>query len=221
MLKGDVRLPTQTFFNLSEEKRNRLIYAAMEEFSKKSLNQASINTIIKKACVSRGSFYQYFENKEDLFFYIMKLVKTDSERLLVEEIIKADGDLFIGVRKYFPKLLLSVMETPNADFFKQLFLHLDYRTSKEVTPEQLREYEEGKVTRKDVFSHVDRDQLKANTDEKLLCLVNFIVSMMMQEIVEGYAKERSRKEIYFYFCQKLNWVEHGARKEIKTEAEEK
>lgn len=215
------RLPTQTFFNLSEEKRNRLIYAATEEFSEKSLNQASINMIIKKASVSRGSFYQYFENKEDLFFYIMKLVKTDSERLFIDEIKKADGDLFTGVRKYFPKLLSSVMETPNANFFKQLFLHLDYRTSKEVTPEQLRENEEGNATRKAVFSHVDRNRLKAGTDEELLCLVSFIVSMMMQEIVEGYAKERSRKEIHSYFCQKLNWLEHGARKEIKSEAEEK
>ena len=214
-------MPTQTFFNLSEEKRNRLIDAAMEEFSEKSLNQASINTIIKNACVSRGSFYQYFENKEDLFFYIMKLVKTDSQRLFIEEIKKADGDLFLGVRHYFPKLLSSVMETPNADFFKQLFLHLDYRTSKEVTPEQLRESEEGNATRKAVFSHVDRNRLKADTDEELLCLLNFIVSMMMQEIVEGYAKERPRKKIHFYFCRKLKWLEHGARKEVKSEAGEK
>lgn len=215
------RLPTQTFFNLSEEKRKRLIDAAMEEFSEKSLNQASINTIIKNACVSRGSFYQYFENKEDLFFYIMKLVKTDSQRLFIEEIKKADGDLFLGVRHYFPKLLSSVMETPNADFFKQLFLHLDYRISKEVTPEQLRESEEGNTARKAVFSHVDRNRLKADTDEELLCLLNFIVSMMMQEIVEGYAKERPKKKIQFYFCQKLNWLEHGARKEVKSEAGEK
>ena len=214
-------MPTQTFFNLSEEKRKRLIDAAMEEFSEKSLNQASINTIIKNACVSRGSFYQYFENKEDLFFYIMKLVKTDSQRLFIEEIKKADGDLFLGVRHYFPKLLSSVMETPNADFFKQLFLHLDYRISKEVTPEQLRESEEGNTARKAVFSHVDRNRLKADTDEELLCLLNFIVSMMMQEIVEGYAKERPKKKIQFYFCQKLNWLEHGARKEVKSEAGEK
>ncbi|MDN6397966.1 MAG: TetR/AcrR family transcriptional regulator, partial [Alkalibacterium sp.] len=50
-------MPTQTFFNLSEEKRERLIAGAMKEFSAKPLNEASISNIVKNSEISRGSFY--------------------------------------------------------------------------------------------------------------------------------------------------------------------
>lgn len=59
-------MPKTTFFHLSEEKQSRLLNAAKNEFSRTSLKEASIANIVKLAEIPRGSFYQYFENKEDL-----------------------------------------------------------------------------------------------------------------------------------------------------------
>ena len=64
-------MPTNTFFNLPIEKREKIINAAKSEFVEYSFHDASINKIIKSAGISRGSFYMYFENKEDLFLYIL------------------------------------------------------------------------------------------------------------------------------------------------------
>ena len=44
--------------------------AAWEEFTTNSYTDASINRIIQKAHIPRGSFYQYFQDKEDLFWYL-------------------------------------------------------------------------------------------------------------------------------------------------------
>jgi AcrR family transcriptional regulator len=66
-------LPTQTFFNLPEEKRERIIDAAILEFASCSVSQARIARIIEKAGIPRGSFYQYFENLKDLYKYIFDL----------------------------------------------------------------------------------------------------------------------------------------------------
>lgn len=68
-------MPKQTFFNLSEEKKSRLLEAAYAEFSKVSLEEASINVIVQQSDISRGSFYQYFEDKEDLYFYCLYLLR--------------------------------------------------------------------------------------------------------------------------------------------------
>ena len=46
--------------------------AAENEFLENSFDAASINRIIKEAAIPRGSFYQYFESKEDLLIYILK-----------------------------------------------------------------------------------------------------------------------------------------------------
>lgn len=66
-------MPTQTFFNLPEEKKNRIIRAAIQEFAAYSFDQASIAHIIEKAGIPRGSFYQYFENLKDVYKYIINL----------------------------------------------------------------------------------------------------------------------------------------------------
>ena len=64
-------MPTQRFFNLKEEKRRAIVRAAVHEFSRVPYSVASINQIIKEADISRGSFYTYFEDKDDLLQYLV------------------------------------------------------------------------------------------------------------------------------------------------------
>lgn len=66
-------MPKQTFFNLDEKKRLTILNAALEEFSTHSYNDASINTIVGKSNISKGSLYQYFEDKKDLYLYLIEL----------------------------------------------------------------------------------------------------------------------------------------------------
>ena len=67
-------MPTDTFFNLSDEKRERIIDAALKEFANRSYHKSRITAIADDAGIAKGSFYQYFEGKKDLFGYIMKLI---------------------------------------------------------------------------------------------------------------------------------------------------
>jgi AcrR family transcriptional regulator len=73
-------VPTQTFFNLSNDKRERIINAAMEEFAQYSFNQASIARIIEQAGISRGSFYQYFADIKDVYKFLFE--KAGQEKLV-------------------------------------------------------------------------------------------------------------------------------------------
>ena len=47
-----------TFYNLSDDKRKRVLQAILEEFADTDSEKISINRIIKRANISRGSFYQ-------------------------------------------------------------------------------------------------------------------------------------------------------------------
>jgi len=53
--------------NMEEEKRNRIINSALEEFSKNSFEKASTNNIVKKAGISKGLLFHYFNSKQELF----------------------------------------------------------------------------------------------------------------------------------------------------------
>ena len=59
-------MPKETFLKLPEEKKNKILKAAKKEFARVPIENVSIKNIVEEADIARGSFYQYFESKEDL-----------------------------------------------------------------------------------------------------------------------------------------------------------
>ncbi|MDL1970934.1 MAG: TetR/AcrR family transcriptional regulator [Candidatus Desulfofervidaceae bacterium] len=62
--------PQKTFLTLPEGKQARLLETATEEFAAQGYQKASINRIVEKLGIAKGSIYQYFRNKEHLFLYV-------------------------------------------------------------------------------------------------------------------------------------------------------
>ncbi|MCB1199710.1 MAG: TetR/AcrR family transcriptional regulator [Leptospiraceae bacterium] len=56
---------------LKKEKQTAIINAAVLEFSKAGFQNASTNAIVKHAEISKGSLFQYFSDKRELYFFIL------------------------------------------------------------------------------------------------------------------------------------------------------
>jgi len=89
-------VPSDTFFRLPEEKRQRLMDAAWEEFTTVRFSDASINKIIRSANIPRGSFYQYFTDKDDLFSYLVRPLQQHFFELARQEVLAAKGSMQIA-----------------------------------------------------------------------------------------------------------------------------
>ncbi|SEP39614.1 TetR/AcrR family transcriptional regulator [Propionispora vibrioides] len=88
-------MPKDTFYNLSDEKQQKIFDAAVREFSSRRFSEASINQIVKTAGIPRGSFYQYFSGKEDIFGYMFeKIVGEKREVIYQAEDLNLDADVF-------------------------------------------------------------------------------------------------------------------------------
>jgi AcrR family transcriptional regulator len=94
-------MPTETFFRLPAEKRERFVDEAIREFADKPFAEASLSQIAARAQVAKGSVYQYFGDKLDLY------------RWLVAEEVPARKRAF-----------LAASEAP-ADFFARLELVIE------------------------------------------------------------------------------------------------
>src|SRR5699024_1310411 len=94
-------VPKQTFFNLSKQKKETLVQAAKKEFSRVSLAEASISNIIKEAEIPRGSFYQYFEDKEDLYFYLLSEHAKKRRTEFTVSLKKHEGNIFGAMTDMF------------------------------------------------------------------------------------------------------------------------
>ena len=94
-------MPSNTFLNLPEDKQTRLMDAASREFSAKPYNEVSINKIIQDAGIPRGSFYMYFQDKEELFHYLVHGYVEQLLMVLEEALLRESGDVFVALRTLF------------------------------------------------------------------------------------------------------------------------
>lgn len=113
----------QTFKNLPEGKQRNIIDGALEEFSDKGYQGASINAMVKKLGIAKGSIFQYFGDKKGLFLFIfnksMDLVKdylkavrdqTHEERLQTRlEKTLVSGVIFLREHPRIYRLYLKIM----------------------------------------------------------------------------------------------------------------
>ena len=74
-------MPKQTFFNLPHEKRGMIEQAALDEFAEYGFDNSNMNRIVANSKIAKGSFYQYFEDKKDVYFHLIDVIvkqKMDS-----------------------------------------------------------------------------------------------------------------------------------------------
>jgi len=87
-------MPKPTFFRLPREKHDRLLASAWAEFTSERFSDVSINRIIQRARIPRGSFYQYFSDKEDLFNHLVDTLRGACRDIVSAALDEAKGDLF-------------------------------------------------------------------------------------------------------------------------------
>lgn len=56
----------------SFKRKNELIEAALDEFAVKNYENASLNVILKNAGISKGTFYYHFQDKQELYVFLLK-----------------------------------------------------------------------------------------------------------------------------------------------------
>jgi AcrR family transcriptional regulator len=100
-------MPKQTFLNLPEQKRNTITNAAIDEFADYGFEAASINRIVVNGGISKGSFYQYFEDKMDVFRYLLDVVANEKTEFFKGKPPPSLGQSVFG---YFRWMIKTGME---------------------------------------------------------------------------------------------------------------
>ncbi|WP_419787515.1 TetR/AcrR family transcriptional regulator [Pseudodesulfovibrio sp.] len=90
----------QTFENLPEEKQSRVLTEATQEFADHGYQEASINRIVARLGIAKGSVFKYFGSKAGLFEHIFSRAVADFKGPL-KAIRDTDGDFFSRIEQSF------------------------------------------------------------------------------------------------------------------------
>ena len=109
-------MPKETFLKLSNEKQQKVLDAAKKEFARVPIENVSIKNIVEDADIARGSFYQYFESKEDLLVYLLK-EKAEHKQIFIN-IKSSDESIFDLMKNTKPKDVIKYCDLLNTKNLK-------------------------------------------------------------------------------------------------------
>ena len=76
----------------SFDRKNQLLEAALDEFTGKEYKDASLNSIIKNAGISKGTFYYHFKDKEALYLYLLETTVEAKMKFLSKRMEESSYD---------------------------------------------------------------------------------------------------------------------------------
>ncbi len=126
-------MPLQTFLNLPEDKRQKIIDCAVDEFAQHDYQSASVSRMVAQAGISKGSLYQYFTDKSDLYNYLLELGSQKKALLMTESTqVNANDSFFESLNHLF-----KVMATFELHYPKLAKIGYRAANGKSPLPEEL------------------------------------------------------------------------------------
>lgn len=116
-------MPSKTFMNLPSSKQKALLDAAVKEFYQVPYTEVSINQIILNAHISRGSFYTYFTDKNDLFGYLLELKKQKVFFLTKNVFDSCKGDIRDAFLMLYDVFTDEIQKKDLSLFLRNIFLY--------------------------------------------------------------------------------------------------
>jgi len=208
-------MPSSTFFNLEEEKQQRITAAALEEFAANSFAEASVAGIIEKAAIPRGSFYQYFADLEDLYIYLLKEITARKINFIKTRLSKMeDADTFTLLRQLYKIAVEFVEHNPRLAAVGNNFLKEDRELQHKV-------YQAGDRQAVDFYKMIinrglEREEIDSQVEVELLAgMLKNINIYLMEQYLTANGREKPLENMESYLAkvdQALLIIEKGIKK---------
>ena len=202
-------MPKSTFYNLSKEKREKIEAAIKNEFGRNSFSKASISNIIQEANIPRGSFYQYFEDKEDAIKYVIEnFVRMEKEEIM--NLLKQnDGNVFQTVKDIFLYIIDKNKNKQDMVLCRNILQKLkqdNVNVFEEIKNENPKN---GRI--KDL---INVKLLNIKKEEELKYVLKILASIMSVEAIDVISQKKSKEEGIKDLEFEINLLEKGLRANI-------
>lgn len=164
-------MPTEKFMNLGDYKKQAILDAMPTEFMTTPYSEIRISSLIKRAGISRASFYLYFESKDDLFACMMRQRRERLEQGLVEAFREKKGTFHESMELLVERIMTDESYRDCWEFCRRMLedetcREVAVRTEAEFGGRRLREKSE-----KECFEAMDRTGYGELNEERLRCAI--------------------------------------------------
>lgn len=186
-------MPKSTFYNLNKDKKEKIKKAIRNEFSKNPFSKASISNIIEEAQIPRGSFYQYFDDKEDALKYILDEVAQKERKKIIDILNRNSGDIFKTSIESFDYIVNKNISEKEIQFLKNIVQEIKEENIDFQLP--IRNNFKSNVENWNI--NTENLNIKTEEDLKYILRILFIVTktQIMDVILKRISKEKARENL--------------------------
>ncbi|RHW41950.1 TetR/AcrR family transcriptional regulator [Neobacillus notoginsengisoli] len=204
-------MPKQTFFHLPEDKQGTLIQAAKKEFSRVPLHESLISNIIKDAGIPRGSFYQYFEGKEDLYYFLLNQISEKNNDRFIASLKENNGDVFESFIDSFQFMIQNHRNQEHKNFFKHAFLNMNYKLENILASNMYQENRKSQYLT--MISLINTENLNLKDERELHHLFQIMISVTFQNVIQAFVRDLTDEEALKNYVEQLELLKRGLYKE--------
>lgn len=188
-------MPKSTFLNLSDEKKDKIIEVTIDEFVEYSYYKASITRIVNKAGIAKGSFYQYFKDKKDLYKYIIHIGVEKKFEYLRNVLNNMDSmDFFEVVRELYVSGIKFSIDNPKLGAIGDRFIELkDEELKKEIYGEN--EFKSNTFFEKLLREGIEKNEIKEDINVELVSVMLTSLSISVGEYFIKEVRENDDMEL--------------------------
>lgn len=200
-------MPSSTFYNLPQEKRDKLISAIKDEFSRVPFDEASINKIVQAADIPRGSFYQYFADKSDMLKFILTGYREKMEKFVESRLLASDGDIFATLVDMLDYTVDFVMGKNANSFCKNLFA--DVKVNSKFYLEMPKDDAGAKVVVEKLKSHINLEMLDLRSEDDFIYMMDILMSTCRDATAEVFLNISDFQNTKQKYLKKLELLKRG------------
>ena len=198
----------KTFFNLPDEKRQRVTNAIVDEFAGTENDKVSINRIVEKANISRGSFYQYFDDKLDLVEVLIRSYLDRSVDDIRAAIVSSNGDIFYTFERLFDIFVGFSDDERDRLVLKNLISNI--RANNNLVHDYIIKRYKGVREFIDITEEFSRKGFRFKSDEDMTYLQQILIAVIKNEMYNYYVFDADREEVKERYMRKLYIIKQGA-----------
>lgn len=204
-------MPTDRFYRLPEEKKQMIRAAAIREFARVPFEKASINQIIQNAEISRGSFYTYFADKQDVVAFLFEDSQKQMKARCLETLRNNHGDYFGMCRAIFDVFVEKLQET--TDMLEMVRNVLSYQDNAKAmglgnVPDFSCDAGDGESLFR-LFSEVDVSRWRIRDPEEFVPLMEMGMAALMIALTQFYRDPDSLEQIRSSYDKRLEILRLG------------
>lgn len=197
-------MPTDTFFNLPEEKRARLMHAIREELARVPFSELSINRVVHSAGIARGSYYQYFSGKDDLYDYLLSGYRSLMQESAVRTLREQNGDVFLTVLAGFDESVLFASSQSNLAVMRHLF---EYRPP--LQPRAGADPLANIAVLTENIGLIDASGLECKTQDDLYYMLEILFTLLAFTLAELFCSPQKAALLRVQLEEKLTLLKNG------------